>query len=622
MVLIRKIIWLSACLCCVLHGFAQEKKSDTTNILDKINLPVKNKFLNNIFEDGINSLRHDPRDTLDEVKILIVKSEKAFKRYEGKIIRKIMVRRFDFERTFSDTSNRINFIGTKILNALHTDTREWVVRDNLFIHENTPLNAYKLAENERFLRTLEFIQDTRIFVNPVEGNDDSVDIVVITKDLFTLAAVLDASLQSVKLRVAEANFLGAAQRIQVTGLWDQNRHPRMGYEALYSKTNIGGSFINGTVAYSLINGGRSDGTEDESAFLVRLERPLISAFSHVAGGLEVSFNQSQNVYQRPDSIYFDYHYNVYDVWAGYNLTANQAYRSKDYNRRKNLFVALRYLQTDFLNKPVQIGEQYDPIYNNKRGVLGQLSLFKQDFYKLNYLYGFGTTEDIPMGFNLSVTGGWYKQLDLERPYIGFQVEQYLVTPRGGFVDATFKTGGFYHNKVFEDASTLASVNFFTRLFLIKRMKLREYVQISFTQLNHRIIYEPLRLNNGYGLRDFNTDSVNGNRRVSIYAESILYTNKKFLGFRFAPFIYGNFSLMSYEQTAFNKSDIFTGLGGGIRTRNENLVFGTIELRAIYFPNPIRDIQQFHVTLSSDIRFRYRSSFVREPDIVQLNRDDL
>ena len=125
------------------------------------------------------------------------------------------------------------------------------------------------------------------------------------------------------------------------------------------------------------------------------------------------------------------------------------------------FLSARYFKTDFQRAPFQIGTNFDPIYNTKEAVLAQLTVFKQDFYKLNYIYGFGMTEDVPTGYRISLTAGWHKQLTLERPYAGFQLEHYLVTPRGGFVNASFKTGGFLEGNLIQDASTLASVNFYT-----------------------------------------------------------------------------------------------------------------------------------------------------------------
>jgi len=37
--------------------------------------------------------------------------------------------------------------------------------------------------------------------------------------------------------------------------------------------------------------------------------------------------------------------------------------------------------------------------------VGQFTFFRQDFYKTNYIYGFGTTEDVPQGYNVAVTFG-------------------------------------------------------------------------------------------------------------------------------------------------------------------------------------------------------------------------
>ncbi|HMW27697.1 MAG TPA: hypothetical protein PKC51_13685, partial [Ferruginibacter sp.] len=59
-------------------------------------------------------------------------------------------------------------------------------------------------------------------------------------------------------------------------------------------------------------------------------------------------------------------------------------------------------------------------------------------------------------------------------------------------------------------------------------------------------------------------------------------------------------------------------GGGVRTRNENLVLGTIELRGYFFPRVSGDMNNWKVELNSNIRFRYRSSFIRRPDVIIAN----
>ena len=66
------------------------------------------------------------------------------------------------------------------------------------------------------------------------------------------------------------------------------------------------------------------------------------------------------------------------------------------------------------------------------------------------------------------------------------------------------------------------------------------------------------------------------------------------------------------------TDLFTAVGGGVRTRNENLVFGTIELKGFYFPRLNGNMRDWKIEVNSNIRFRFKSSFIRRPDFIIAN----
>lgn len=574
-------------------------------------------FLHNIFKQVKDAVTAGKKDSAVSALVLNVKSETDFNRYNKRIIRHITTKELGFERAFADTSNRIKYFGTRVLNALHTDTRSWVIRANLFFSENSVLNPYLLADNERYLRSLNFIQDARILIKTVRGSRDSVDVEVITKDLFSITGAIDINgIQRIRARLAENNLMGAGQGIQYTALVDKSRRPVYGYEVLYSKNSIANTFINGTIGYTLINTGRSDGAEDEKAIYARLERPLFSPYSKLAGGLEISYNHSENYYNKPDSQFYNYRYNLYDVWGGYNLGVTKLLKSKNTIRDRS-FIALRYLRNHFVEVPFQVGDKFDPLYNTRKAVLSELTLFRQDFYKANYIYGFGTTEDIPYGYNIALTGGWYKQLSLERPYAGVNANYYIITHRGEFMQYIVQAGGF-RNHGWEDASILLGANMFSKLYYYNNWKIREHVKFSYTQQFRRVTYEQLRLDNPYGLDYFSTDSLRGKRRATFYAETVIFLKRKVFGFQVAPFTFANLSLLTPEKVALNKSDLYTGIGGGIRTRNENLIFGTIELRMIYFPRKGDSNNFFKISVQSNLRFRYNSRYIKAPDILQLN----
>jgi len=543
--------------------------------------------------------------------------------YEGKVIRHIIVKAYGFEQTFTDTSKRLQYFGTKLLNQAHRKTRDWVVRNSLFIKENTVLNPFKLADNERLIRSLNFIQDARILVNFLPDNEDSVDLVVVVKDLFSIGGALNSlgvAPTSVRGNVSEANFLGMGQRIQGGVILEQTRNPTFGYQLLYSKANIGRSFVNATLSYTQINGDLFDGTPDEQARFIRLDRPLYAPYAHLAGGFTMGDFQSFNRYNHPDSLFYKYHYQVHDGWLGWNLGGDRFLSNTSVRDRK--FVSLRYFRNHFYQTPDQIGDKFNFRFNDREAVLGQFTFFRQDFYKTNYIYGFGTTEDVPQGYNVAVTSGWYKQLHLERPYAGVDANSYVVTRKGGFIQYFLRSGAFLHQGQVQDASVLVGSSYYSPLFLFKHVKIRQYINLSYTRQFNRVGIDPLTINNVFGLRYFSGDSTFGAQRMTFHSETTFFLNYKLLGFKFAPFAFGDLSLLTPDNAKFDKSSLYHGLGAGMRARNENLIFQTIELRAVWFPRKTEQNSSFKIMLNTGIQFRYNSTYVKAPDVIYLNTDGL
>jgi hypothetical protein len=91
-----------------------------------------------------------------------------------------------------------------------------------------------------------------------------------------------------------------------------------------------------------------------------------------------------------------------------------------------------------------------------------------------------------------------------------------------------------------------------------------------------------------------------------------------LGFKFAPFIFTDAVIFAKDDEELLWQAPYYGLGGGLRTRNENLIFGTVELRMFYFPRVTEDLSKFRITLSSNLRIKYSSSFVKAPSLIKYN----
>jgi hypothetical protein len=580
----------------------KEKPDQTAKPKTKLAKKVSNRVM--------KLVKQNPGDT-----IVDQKSESGFKQYQGKTIRKIVINHIGFERNISDTTRyRVVNTVTRVANSLHTDTKEKVIRNNLFFRANRPLDPYKLADNERYLRDLPFILDARIAVKPVRGNRDMVDVIVYTRDVFSIGGSLSAkSKTSIQYRVYDANLAGWGQRTEYRSVVDIDRDPKFGHQFLYSKNSIAGTFINGTVSYTQLNTGASYGLENESGIYLKLDRPLVSPYTRWAGGVEFSRNWSVNVFGVADTAFRDYTYFIKDFWIGYNI----GIKNNVENRNRH-FVGIRTFGQSFADRPAQANEEMSILYNNQQYVLGEFTFYNQNFYRTKYVYGFGRTEDVPYGTRVSVFLGQTKQINLIRPYAGVELEKSVFHKSGDFVQYSLRAGGFRHEKELQDIVLLAYANMFSRLMLWKGLKIRQAVGINYTSIFNQNISLPLRIDNDFGIERFRSDSTLGTQRFGLNVETVVYIKPTLLGFHFAPFVFTDMAMIAPKGEVLIKQKPYFGIGGGVRTRNENLIFGTVELRMFYFPRVPEDLSKFKISVSSNLRVKFSSSFVKAPAFITYN----
>ncbi len=167
----------------------------------------------------------------------------------------------------------------------------------------------------------------------------------------------------------------------------------------------------------------ADTGQYENATYLIINRPLYSTWARFTGGLTLSFNKSVNIYNLPEITYRDYKYNLYDVWGGYNFT-NQ-YKKTGYNSLSpNFGIEFRSFNMDFNLTPTQPELKYNPKYTSHNFLLGQFVVYHQDFFKTNYFFGFGRTEDIPMGYTYAASFAFDRWDTLKRPYTAIQAQKY------------------------------------------------------------------------------------------------------------------------------------------------------------------------------------------------------
>lgn len=546
-----------------------------------------------------------------------IRSEDPFLNYEGKIIRKIVIRRVGFDKIVLDTAYSFRSFISNAANNLHSKTKESVIRNNLFIREGKPLNPYRVADNERTIRNLEFILDARIFVKPISKNSDSVDLLVVTRDVFSLGGSFSADLPGkYRIRIRDINIAGLGQYIQVGQIYEQRRTPRYAYEGFYQITNIKGSFIDAAVGYTKLNRGISVGNENERSLYFKLSRALYQPFARFAGAVEFSDNLSRNVYSEPDSTFSRYHYRIQDYWIGYSIGHRRLPKNLKENRNRT-FIALRSFKQYFLKGATNI-DLTEPdrfAYRDRLSILAQLTFFRQDFYKTQYVLGFGRTEDVPHGYRISFTAGWEKELQSKRPYLGSELNYNRVLSSGNILTYNVKLASFWKGSHAEDGLFSFDFTRYSKINKMRRMIIRTQFESGYAILFNQNVKRGIDIRDLNGIAGFLTDSLVGLQRFTIAQEATIFTPWKILGFRMAPTGRVELALIQRSGRMLQARNLFAGVSVGLRARNENLIFNTFEARLFYYPRVVEGLDHFRATIKTNFRIRYPTNLVNKPSTV-------
>ena len=549
--------------------------------------------------------------------------EKTFGVYGGKQIRYIYYNKLKvFGTTIVDTT----VVQSKLVrfaNMLHYDTRTWVIKQSLFFREGDTVNAYKLVDNERYLRRLPFILDARIYVINSYENNDSIDIVVLTKDVFEYGGAI-SSLNNTKASatIFNNNLLGAGQKVAFGFSWDNQYTPQWRTGASYTKYNVAGSFADVSVGYTMLNDklNADTGQYENSTYLI-INRPLYSTWATFTGGLTVSANRSVNIYSLPDTVYRDYRYNLIDVWGGYNFT-NQ-YKKTGYNSLSpNIGIELRNYNMDFIQKPdTSLHLQYDPYYNTHKFILGQLVFYHQDFFKTNYFFGFGRTEDIPMGYTYKASFGLDKWTGYNRAYTAFQGQKYWFLGKN-LISGTVGFGGFWYNGQSQDAVLHITTDYYSNLFRLNGPKFREFLHADYIICFNPNLYKPVNINRENGIFGYRNTQYNNYQRLNLSAQTNYYSPISIYGFKFNFYMLLQASLLATQKQFIFSGPLYTGFTLGCQIRNENLSFNTFQISASYQPIVQQEYQAAYgpksifVSITSVTAFNFPIFALTQPTLIQ------
>ena len=570
----------------------------------------------------INQFKGKPNPFIDSTFINLNKYVQQVAKYEGKRIRSIQIEQKHFGTSITNTSNLKKDALTKFTDKLHNKTNENTIRKNLFIKEQELVDPLVIAYNEKWLRDLPYIQDARILASISTVDTNEVDIYIITKDIFPIGGsfnIRNANSYTASLSTNNANDGGNA--FTLSHNFDKNREINAGWGFDYTNRNLQGSFTDITLGAKSFSPNEANGDLSESTIYIRGNRPLLTPNSKWTWGFDWNNANNKNVFTSKwsDSLFNStYNYNLkhFDAWIGYQLFSNQISLAAN---NVHYFVQVRFLENIFKQRPTDYLAQIDKNYQNIEASLASFTLFKQKIIRTQYLYGFGRNEDLPTGKSMVITSGNYRREQSSLPYVGIKLESYKLLSNENYRHGTLSAGSSYADGQLQDVRVIASIEQINKLrYLESGYKYRSIINLSFTQTLKNKFNEALLISSSYGIPQLNKERIYGGTRITANWESVWYNSRSYYGFRTSPFAFGNITYLRTVGQPIDKGDIYTSIGSGMRIRNENLIFGTIELRAFYFPRTNLQVSPWNISLITNLRYKYNSSIISKPDFVQIN----
>lgn len=557
----------------------------------------------------------------DSSRIYIFNNIASLTSYAGKRINSITIEQQNFLSSIDSKESNLKDIFSKIGNKLQSNSKKRAIRENIFFKEWDEFDPSIIAYNEKWLRDLSYIQDAKILAMITPYDTNQVDVIVVTKDLFSYGGeLLINNKDAYAAKLNNINFLGTGNSIQINQNFENQRNPKSGWGYDVGLSNFLGTFISINAGVNQFGNNISNNVLSARKNYISVQRPILHPNSKWLGGMEYLETENENVFPgKWDTIFnqqLNYNLKHKDIWIGYQLT-KQSKRIK-LNEYKQ-FIQYRYLENDFRARPIDYLLQLDRNYQNLKANFLSFTLVRQSVYRTRYLYGLGRYEDLPIGQSLTWTTG-YSQIEKDRSaYLGFKFEQYKLSKKENYNHVIANIATSYINKSLQDIRFLSSLEQFSKLkYLNNGLRYRQILNLSFTQTLKNKYNEALRINSIFGIPQLNREQIKGGTRLSANWETVLYNNRAIWGFKSAPFVFGNLTYIRAVGNPILKGDIYTAIGSGMRIRNENLIFGTIELKGFYFPRTNQQVSPWNFSLITNLRYKYNSNIVDKPNYVEIN----
>ncbi|MEP2023556.1 MAG: hypothetical protein ABJH98_15695 [Reichenbachiella sp.] len=508
-----------------------------------------------------------------------------------------------FGSTVKDTTVYNPSKWTAPWNKVHVHTQDWIIKRNLTFTQGDHINPIDFVDSERLIRRLRYVKDARIMIDENPNQTDA-DVVVVTQDVLPYSVLFSPNRDNDALfGVTSINIAGFGHEFEYDYIRDG------GSDFFYKVANVGGSFIDAELNYA--HHFRRTG------YGVFLERDFLTQqMKYAGGGSLTQYNYGEYNYEPTTDITSTYTYDEQyaNLWLARAFKTTIKTQLLGINAETNAVASAGVEYANYFDRP-EVTADTNYRYHDKTTYLVSLGLSARNYYKDRFIIEYGRIEDIPTGSAVGVVAGYQTAEFNNRMYVGFNYARGGYIKKFGYFNGIASWGSFIGNEGYENGIFNVGVDYFTPLYNINQVKLRQFVDVTFSQALNPDEEYILNSESDIGIRGLRGYYLRATTKLNIRFETVVFTPINFIEFRMATFAFFDYTATQNIRNDFFDADHFMGFGGGIRLRNDNLAISTFQLRLAYYPSTPINSSESNIQFSNSIQLNIRDFDFRAPQII-------
>lgn len=478
----------------------------------------------------------------------------------------------------------------QFINEIHFPTMNYVIQRQLLFAEGDTLQPRIVRESERILRDNSYLSDAVVL--PHQVCDGSLDVIVLTRDLWTLMPKLFFSRKGgynkYGLTLEDENILGTGDTVFLEFINDRERDTTaIGYRT----KQVFGSRVNLSATYS----DTTDGVNKK----LEIIRPFYSLNTNWSVGLKLNeevFEESLEVLNQ-DIGSFKHRENEYVFSTGYSRGLHEGYTQRfsvGFTRKEDLFEIVD-------SSPVTLPADRILAYPWL-----QYDLIEDNFVIYKNLNALHRTEDVPIGTGFTALLGYADEAfnsELSQWVFSLSYDDTPISVKSYLLKSKFEIDGYWDRNNKDYFNTVSSLKL--SYYGLMTEKQRAFVKITYDYGTNLPEDQLLTLGGDEGLRGYPPEYLLGEQRLLVNVEHRYFFDAHYLNlFRFAGVIFLDLGQAMNSNDAYGgDSELLASTGIGLRLNSSKTNIGRIVHLDLAFPLREKDeIDDYLIRITSDSTF--------------------